>query len=181
MAESTDPVLGVPPRSQVDLERRVAADHNQKKLTEDLLKATASGPRDFTTEDTDTTNYVGVSPEYMTHASPTEAPLRGEDSIETKVEDELFSQTPPVNKTEQTQESLQIVGTGSADPLVYATTSGEVWTQDVKEGTVKKEDVPTTVEQLSETPTPVQTTAPKNPTKATAPKPPATSPAPQGE
>jgi hypothetical protein len=178
MAESTDPVLGVPPRSQVDLERRVAADHNQKKLTEDLLKATASGPRDFATEDTDTTNYVGVSPEYMTHANSTEAPLRGEDSIETKVEDELFSQTPPVNKTEVEREGQQIIGTGSGDPLVYPTTSGDVWTQDVNEGKVKQEDVPTKVEQLPEGSKPVTTENPKAPAKA--PKPP-TSPAPQGQ
>lgn len=169
MAQDDKPVLGVKPTSQLDLERRRKVDHDPKKLAQSYADESAADGREYATEDTDDSNYVGVSPEYMTHANDTEKPLRGDEGVEAEIEDELFASAPPVNKTEAVVESNQIAGTGSTDPLLYPSTSGQVYSQDEfkAEGADK---VPTTVEKLSDAPKATRESSP-TPAKST-PKPP---------
>lgn len=171
--QSTEPVLGVKPNSQLDLERRLEADHDPKKIAEGYAAENRTEARDFATEDTDTSNYVGVSPEYMTSASATEVPLRGEGGVEAEVEDELMSNTPPVNDITKEVEGKQIVGTGSKEPLIGPSTSGEVWEQGEYSSTDKT--VPTTVEDLPsvESVSAAPREAPKPPAKKAAPPKPA--------
>lgn len=108
------------PTTQLDLETRRDAGY------ETVVRKTVN-PNEvvnpYPVEDNDTSAYVGVDPIYMNYANETEAPLRGEDSVEDDVSKELNSGLAYSEVTKE--ERVQTVGTGSSEPHVLVTHSGE--------------------------------------------------------
>ena len=116
MAEDNEFYL-TEPTSTLDLRRRLEAENG----TQD---AAVVGGRDFATEDTDTSAYIGVSPEYMTHANDTEMPLTADEGPELEALEKLTSGFA-VQKAPEAGEVKQTVGTGSSAESIYTATSGE--------------------------------------------------------
>lgn len=134
------------PRSQVDLEQRLAADFSPRKMGEQLSEQEKLGtPVSYAVEGNDTSGYIGVSPEYMTYASATEAPLQGTEGAEAQAG---YLQTQPLRqvKTEKVEEGKQITGVGSSDPVIYSEVSGEIFK--TEQVTVKDGEEPDTVEDV---------------------------------
>lgn len=134
------------PNSQKDLELRLKAGHDPRKfaaLAAERDGLTSGGPVSFAVEDNDTSEYLGVSPEYATYANETERPLLPTEGVERDLHDKL-TQPLRVAQIEVPVESSQIVGVGSSDPLIYSETSGETWPTEVLKG----EAAPTTVEDV---------------------------------
>jgi hypothetical protein len=99
------------PASQLDLEARQERGNASDRVlsTADTYEAPAGegDGRDFRVEGNKTDNYVGTSPEYMTYANKTEAPVEAKDSAESKVF-ELFNEqlnTEPVKPASKEAES----------------------------------------------------------------------------
>ncbi len=68
------------PTSQIDAERVLAEQRGERAPTSGVA-------RSFAVEGNDVSNYVGVSPEYQTYASETEAPLPADEGIERAMEE----------------------------------------------------------------------------------------------
>lgn len=77
----------------------------------------------FATEDTDTSEYVGVSPEYMTYADDRQKPFAAEDGPLAELEDKA-KQATPVREVVAKADN-QTEGGGSTYESVYSATSGE--------------------------------------------------------
>lgn len=105
----------------LDLERR----EEDARLTDlERRERDASEGRDFTGDGNDTSDYVGVSPEYMNYANEGDKPYRaGKDSAVGRLEAELTAGAAVAEPVET--KSNQTDGGGSSVPLVYATFSGE--------------------------------------------------------
>lgn len=81
--------------------------------------------RDYKVEGNDTSNYVGVSPEYMTYSDEKNMPRRAEEGPEQAAEERILNPDNfPLGKRPE-RESNQIKGSGSLDPHVMPSTSGE--------------------------------------------------------
>lgn len=78
----------------------------------------------FAVEGNDTTDYVGVSPEYMTYASDTEKPSRAKAGALKEAEAVVLDNPTPVAAPKKT-EVQHTAGGGSSQELVYTATSGE--------------------------------------------------------
>lgn len=80
----------------------------------------------FAVKGNDTTNFVGVSPEYMTYAGVGGKPLRAEgDGPLAQVEAEIFDNSPVVKVTASPKEDTTTQGEGAGSELVYTATSGQ--------------------------------------------------------
>lgn len=133
------------PNSQKDLELRLAGGHRPSEIAKLADERDRTGaPVSFAVEGNDTSGYVGVSPEYMTYANETEAPLQGAEGIEAEAGYRL---TQPLRQvtTEASRESKQITGVGSKDPVLYAEVSGDIYK--TEQVTVTEGKEPTTVEE----------------------------------
>ena len=95
-----------------------------KNEDEGRTSTVAAQARDFATEDTDTSGYVGVSPEYMTHAGVQNQPFAAEGGDEQEREELIQGRAAGAVGKPAEHEGNSTQGGGSA-PLVYAHTSGE--------------------------------------------------------
>jgi hypothetical protein len=89
-----------PPASQVDLEERRANDNKSDRMLLTAPGYEQDAPqdgRDYRVEGNDLENYISTSPEYMTYANETEAPLRADDSVEEEVADEFRDHLDSLN------------------------------------------------------------------------------------
>lgn len=85
----------------------------------------------YATENTDTSAYVGVNPEYMTYANDTEKPLRADDGVEKALEEVVLDGSKVVvGGTAQTATDADTTtgGSGASSDLVYTGSSGEKFT-----------------------------------------------------
>lgn len=121
-SDEGDVKVGVKPTSQKDLEARrergyAVRDEVEVNPNEVVVPFPGDG--------NDTSAYVGVDPVYMNYASDTEKPLRaeGEENVEDLVSDELLSGLAYSEAAKK--EGVQTVGTGSSQPHVLVTHSGE--------------------------------------------------------
>ena len=119
------------PTAQVDLERRLEADHKVARTAPD--PSTVDAP--YATEDTDTSAYVGVSQEYMTHANETEKPFDF-DGVEGDSVEAMTKNTFAVGTVEE-KEGKQTLGGGSLGESVVTATSGENLTSEVRKATAQ--------------------------------------------
>lgn len=112
-----------PTTAEVDRERRL----DQEELSADEFAekyGTDVTGREYAVEGNDTGDYVGVSPEYMTYARDTDKPLRSEDNAEAELE-ERFTKGGAIAEQGEVFGGVQTDGGGSSVPTVYATYSGE--------------------------------------------------------
>jgi hypothetical protein len=121
----------LPPTSQVDLERRLERDHLPEGVLVDNESDDARNPEvvnaPYATEDTDTTHYRGVSPEYMTHASDTEKPMQADEGAEAEALKRLSGGVADVRRTTDLR-SEPVVEVGvTAGETVNTATSGEAY------------------------------------------------------
>lgn len=86
---------------------------------------TTPKPRDFATEDTDTSAYVGVSPEYMTHAGVQNQPFAADGGEEEEREKLIQGRAAGAVSTPTEHKGQSTQGGGSSTELVYSHTSGE--------------------------------------------------------
>lgn len=123
------------PTTTLDLERRQREAEEEKELSavEDPEQVYAP----YATEETETADYVAVSPEYMTHAGVAGQPMASEEGAEKDLEDKLKSGSVVRQKPDTS--GYQLDGSGSVDELVTSATSGENFTAEV----VDQDDVPT--------------------------------------
>lgn len=86
-----------------------------------------AGPegRNFAVEDNDTSNYVGVSPEYMTYANEYDAPLEADGGVEAVAEAKFKNPDNYPLGTLESRTPGQTAGGGSSTPHIVVTTSGE--------------------------------------------------------
>lgn len=82
----------------------------------------------YAVEDNDTSNYVGVSPEYMTYANDTEKPLRAEEGLEKELEDQFLDGDRFKVAQAVSAEDNATQGGGSVHQTVYPAVSGEAFT-----------------------------------------------------
>lgn len=120
MADNKEKVeLNVQPTSSTDLERRLDAGFDVPVGEVDPKKVNAP----YATEDTDTSGYVGVSAEYMTHADVRQRPFRADGGTEQRAEEYALGDAPKVRKP------VKVTGKSSQptqnEELVYTATSGE--------------------------------------------------------
>lgn len=88
MAEQKQKAQYAKPASQVDLEERLENDNKSFKVlsTSDQYEAPeAEEGRTYAVEGNKLDGYVGVSGEYATYANDTEAPVKADESAESKV------------------------------------------------------------------------------------------------
>lgn len=98
----------------------------------------------FATETTDTSDYIGVSEEYMTHANDTEKPYAAEEGAELEAL-ELQTSGLAVQKPAEPAESKTTLGTGSSAESIYTASSGENFSSelvDPEDAVEKKDDGP---------------------------------------
>lgn len=135
MAEDTDQILQDgdrwPSNAELDLQRRLdEAKDEPARLS--ALRGGAGQVSDSSTpyavEDNDTSEYVGVSPEYMTYADERQAPMRAEGGVEAEVEKKALQATPVRGVT--TKDDSQTQGGGTTHETVYPATSGEDFSSD---------------------------------------------------
>jgi len=82
----------------------------------------------FAVEGNDTTNFVGVSPEYMTYAGVGGQPLRADGGVLAEVEGDIFDNPPVVKVAAPPAESTATQGAGTSSEPVYTATSGQGFT-----------------------------------------------------
>lgn len=127
--KSEAPVEDNRPTYQKDLEARLELDHKAPKPdSKNSVVDPAQTYAPYATETTDTSQYVGVSPEYMTHASDTEKPLPFGGVEAKSVEQTLGAKGNFAVSPEPEYAGKQVVGGGSTVESVYTGTSGEVAT-----------------------------------------------------
>lgn len=116
------PTYSTRPTTQIDLEAREAAGF-ATVVRPTVNPNEVNAP--YTVEGNDTSEYVGVDSDYMNYASDTHKPLKGEgeDAVEDRVRDDMYSGL--AYSEAPTTEGVQTVGTGSSDPHVLVSTSGE--------------------------------------------------------
>lgn len=110
--------------AQVDAEDREAEASGDTSDAQAQATALGAATRDFATEDTDKSAYVGVSPEYMTHAGVQNQPFAAEGGAEQEREDRILGRAAGAVGADGPHEGQQTQGGGSA-PTVYAATSGD--------------------------------------------------------
>jgi hypothetical protein len=164
------------PTSQKDLEARLDSDFaptSTGTATTDPTEVRAP----YATEDTDTSAYIGVSPEYMTHADVTTQPFRAEEGPEDEVLD-ILQGGMAVAPTPDPKKNDTSVGGGSLSESVYTATSGEDFSSEV----AKKADAPKVeAPKVEAPPAPIQTpTTPVSGNASPAPAAPASPAAPAG-
>lgn len=117
MAEE-DKVTRWPSNAELDLQRRLDEEKQQAG------EAPSTG-RDVAVEGNDTSDYVGVSPEYMTYANETEKPLRADGGPEEVLEDRVLERVAGAVASTERREGKSTQGGGSVTPTLYAATSGD--------------------------------------------------------
>lgn len=115
--------------AQLDLERRLENDNYPAGVLVTNRDDDALNPEKvvapWATEDTDTSEYRGVSPEYMTHANETEKPLAADGGPEAEAQKRLEMGVAGVRKTVDPRgEIVTAVGVSDRE-TVNTATSGE--------------------------------------------------------
>jgi hypothetical protein len=173
LADDDKPYTTVP-TSQTDLKAR---------LENDFLTTFGSvGTTDpdevrapYATENTDTSAYIGVSPEYMTHADVTTQPFKAEEGPEAELLDTLQGglavAAPPDAKA-----SEATAGGGSSAESIYTATSGEDFSSSVVKEEPKADESQGKV-QTSPTPAATPSATPSSPSASSTPSTPSSPPA----
>lgn len=120
-----------PSAAERDLQRRLDEGADEKSRLSTLQGGAgqvSDSATPYAVEDNDTSNYVGVSPEYMTYADDRQKPLRAEEGPEATAEKNAL-QTTPVRDV-AVKENNQTQGGGTTHETVYTATSGEDFTPD---------------------------------------------------
>lgn len=120
-----------PSTAELDLQRRQEEEQDESARLSALQGGAgqvseANAP--YAVEDNDTSNYVGVSPEYMTYASDTEKPMRAEEGALAALEEKALQATPV--RQASVKENNQTQGEGTTFETVYPATSGEGFTSE---------------------------------------------------
>jgi hypothetical protein len=132
-----------PSTDEVDYQRRLDEGFKADTLSTTGEPTEVYAP--FAVEGNDTSAYVGVSPEYMTYASETEAPSRATEGVEGQREARALDAPPVVAAAPTTalDEDTSTQGSGASSDLVYTAASGEGFTAQkavAPEPEVKTED-----------------------------------------
>jgi hypothetical protein len=117
------------PTSQIDLERRLERDHLPEGVLVDNTKDDVRNPEvvnaPYATETTDTSGYLGVSPDYMTYSHDTDKPLTADEGPEAEALKRLQGGVAGVRKfVDLRAEPSTAVGVAASESLNTAV-SGE--------------------------------------------------------
>lgn len=82
------------PTTQVDLERRLAAEDGEEQPE-------VGSARDFKVEGNDTSDYIGVDPMYQNYADETHKPMASDGGVEERIEERAYEyeETPKEGQT----------------------------------------------------------------------------------
>lgn len=118
-----------PSTAELDLQARLDASQDESARLSELQGGAGqvSEVSDrYATEDTDTSGYVGVSPEYMTYADDRQKPFAAEGGALAEVEEKAKQATPV--RDVSVKDNNQTEGGGTSHESVYSATSGEDFT-----------------------------------------------------
>lgn len=163
-----------PTTAELDLEARQQEDYVSPLRIDGGSGVVTEDQAAYAVEGNDTSQYIGVSPEYMTYANETEKPLAAEHGAEKVALEELqaaaSTEITPATPTE-IEQTKGTVGTET----VTTSLSGSVLQAKVAEPKVEAEPVETEQAEdpappatTSQTATPAPAPAPVKATKATA-------------
>lgn len=113
------------PSDQLDVARRYLEENGETDHPLVAAFVNAGEPKSYETETTDSTDYVGVDREYMTHADDRQRPYAADGGVQQVVEDKLLADENFGYMGDQpSQPSNQIVGSGSSQQHIVPGTSG---------------------------------------------------------